>query len=29
MSQASECAQLAYFEASGQFYAVGAVPLTK
>jgi hypothetical protein len=29
MSHASECSQLAYFETSGQFYAVDAVPLTK
>ena len=29
MSHASECSQLVYFEASGQFYAVDVVPLTK
>jgi hypothetical protein len=29
MSQASECSQFVYFDASGQFFAVGTVPLTK
>jgi hypothetical protein len=29
MSKASECSHLVYFEAGGQFFAVGAVPLTK